>query len=363
MRAPFAAVLTVLLASACVPAGREHVVPDPQISRDLGVIDAGEEAEAGMEIGADAAVEEKDAGSDPDAEEMGSPDAGAYDSGYGACTVNGIEGECVEVTRCTEDREHTPGFCPGPAEIQCCTPRGSTFVCDPAEQKDPNAGLNEAPSGDGCPSGMLRIEAAIPFCIDRYEAALIEIHADGSETTWSPYHHPGSANVRAFSAEGAVPQGYLDGETAADACAASNKRLCTNTEWLRACRGPDTLLYPYGDQRMNGVCNDARARHPAVELFPNDPTPFDRIQDACINQLPASLDLTGENAGCLTAEGAFDMMGNLHEWTADPMGTFRGGFYVDTVMNGEGCLYATTAHNTLHWDYSTGFRCCAEPGP
>ena len=23
-------------------------------------------------------------------------------------------------------------------------------------------------------------------------------------------------------------------------------------------------------------------------------------------------------------------------------------------------LYATTAHNTQHWDYSTGFRCCAD---
>ena len=61
-----------------------------------------------------------------------------------------------------------------------------------------------------------------------------------------------------------------------------------------------------------------------------------------------------------TAEGAFDMMGNLHEWTSAPEGTFRGGFFVDTELNGEGCLYATTAHDVTHWDYSTGFRCCAD---
>lgn len=24
-----------------------------------------------------------------------------------------------------------------------------------------------------------------------------------------------------------------------------------------------------------------------------------------------------------------------------------------------GCIYATTAHATSYWDYSTGFRCCA----
>ena len=53
-------------------------------------------------------------------------------------------------------------------------------------------------------------------------------------------------------------------------------------------------------------------------------------------------------------------MGNVHEWTAAASGTFRGGFYADTVVNGNGCLYRTTAHNDQHWDYSTGFRCCAD---
>ena len=34
--------------------------------------------------------------------------------------------------------------------------------------------------------------------------------------------------------------------------------------------------------------------------------------------------------------------------TYSGVGTFRGGFYVDTVLNGPGCLYATTAHDTAH---------------
>ncbi len=33
----------------------------------------------------------------------------------------------------------------------------------------------------------------------------------------------------------------------------------------------------------------------------------------------------------------------------------------DTVLNGEGCLYATTAHASAYSDCSTGFRCCADP--
>ena len=54
------------------------------------------------------------------------------------------------------------------------------------------------------------------------------------------------------------------------------------------------------------------------------------------------------------------MVGNLHEWIEDPRGTFRGGFYLDTRHNGEGCTYATTAHSVKYHDYSTGFRCCLD---
>jgi formylglycine-generating enzyme required for sulfatase activity len=70
---------------------------------------------------------------------------------------------------------------------------------------------------------------------------------------------------------------------------------------------------------------------------------------------------SAEYSKCQTPEGVFDMMGNLHEWVWDQAGTFRGGYYVDTSRNGEGCEYRTTAHDFEYWDYSTGFRCCAEP--
>jgi hypothetical protein len=220
----------------------------------------------------------------------------------------------------------------------------------------PNTGLAEAPGQGGCPAGMIPIAAAAPFCIDRYEAALV-LAGDGSP--WSPYFNPGTSAVRAVSIAGAVPQAYISGVQAAAACTTAGKRLCTDAEWLRACRGPANTTYPYGDTRQPGTCNDARAINPVVEYFgSSDPSVFAMSGHPCIDQLPSSLDRTGANADCVAAEGAFDMMGNLHEWTADPAGTFRGGDYVDTMLNGPGCLYATTAHDTLHWDYSTGFRCC-----
>jgi hypothetical protein len=281
-------------------------------------------------------------------------DSGSY------CSVYGVVGECIDVAACGAGYHATAGFCPGPSTVQCCTP-DDVMKCDPADMPQPNVGLVEAAGQDGCPDGMLLVpDVSKPFCVDVYEDVLVKV-ADG--TPWSPFFNPGGEAVKAVSVEAAVPQGYVSGVQAQAACAAAGKRLCTDAEWLRACRGPDGFVYPYGDTRMTGVCNDHRDVHPAVEYFGTTaPSIWSMLGNPCLNQLHDSVDRTGSRAGCTTVDGLYDMMGNLHEWTADPAGTFRGGYYVDTVINGDGCLYATTAHDTGHWDYSTGFRCCAD-GP
>jgi hypothetical protein len=271
-----------------------------------------------------------------------------------ACEVDGRKGLCLDVADCTGMFAPTPGFCPGAANIQCCTeiPAGK---CDPLQMPNPNQGLMEEPGEGGCLPGMLAVNG---FCIDRYEGSLVQANGGAA---FSPYFNPGVEDLRAGSIFGAIPQGYIDQVQALSACLASGKRLCTDVEWLRACQGPGDLTYPYGDVLQPGVCNDARAVHPAVEYFgTTDPSIYSHLDNACLNQLPDSLDPSGARPGCETDEGAFDMMGNLHEWTDDPAGTFRGGYYVDTVKNGPGCLYKTTAHSISYWDYSTGFRCCAD---
>ena len=42
-------------------------------------------------------------------------------------------------------------------------------------------------------------------------------------------------------------------------------------------------------------------------------------------------------------------------------GVFKGGYFVDAKINGNGCEYTTTAHSPDYHDYSLGFRCCASP--
>jgi formylglycine-generating enzyme len=206
-------------------------------------------------------------------------------------------------------------------------------------------------------------------CVDRWEGSIIERQGNGTEKVWSPYHPVDGfeTRVRAVSRPGVIPQGYISGEQAARACAASGKRLCSGDEWESACRGSRRTQFPYGDKRRAQVCNDDnRLKHPVVEVamllgIPENRLWYDGMNQPLINQLPNSLLETGARAECTNDYGVFDMVGNLHEWISDPSGTFRGGYYMDTSINGDGCSYATTAHGFTYHDYSTGFRCCADP--
>jgi formylglycine-generating enzyme required for sulfatase activity len=226
-------------------------------------------------------------------------------------------------------------------------PAGSVLVVPPAEDPDrPNAVMPDT-----------------PFCIDRYEGTLVEILEGGHEQPFSPYASPHEHKVRAISRGGVVPQAYLSRNEAAAACKASKKRLCTEDEWVVACRGKKPTLFPYGKTRHDGYCNDA-GDPPLRALFGDlgdGMFAFGPMNDPRLNQQPNTVAKGGSHPRCTNSYGVFDMVGNLHEWVEDPAGTFRGGYYLDTHINGDGCSYRTVAHDATYHDYSTGFRCCADP--
>jgi sulfatase modifying factor 1 len=216
----------------------------------------------------------------------------------------------------------------------------------------------------GCPPGM----APIPndkggFCIDRYEAGVVEVVGKKTKAH-SPFEAVTNKKVRAVSRQGIVPQGYISALEAKAACEEAGKRLCTPDEWLKACQGTKPHTYPYGDDEVKGRCNgDGTRQHPVVELFGSSQDAFgdpSKMNDPRLNQLPGTVAKTGAHAKCKNAWGVYDMVGNLHEWTSDATGSaqFKGGYYMDTHKNGDGCFYKTTAHAPAYHDYSTGFRCC-----
>lgn len=222
-----------------------------------------------------------------------------------------------------------------------------------------------------CPRGMIAIEAGgngtnstREFCIDRYEASLVELLPNGDERPFSPFESVEGREVRAVSEPHVFPQGYISAIEAQRACAASGKRLCAVTEWRKACRGPEGRTFGYADRRQPGRCND-RGRNPVIALHGRGHWNWRTMNEPQLNQLENTLSRTGDHADCTNGYGVFDMVGNLHEWVADPNGTFYGGYYQDvsSVGHGEGCGYLTTAHEARYHDYSTGFRCCADLTP
>jgi formylglycine-generating enzyme len=212
----------------------------------------------------------------------------------------------------------------------------------------------------GCPDGMRSVRGK--YCIDAFEAAVMEI--EGKKASPHPHYLPVTGlTVKAVSKKGVYPQGYISRNEAEEACKNAGKRLCTDDEWITACQGKKPTKFPYGDEHHDGYCNDAGVS-PLNKYYPEipDETKYGAtaMNDPRLNQLPGGLARTGSHAKCKNGFGVHDMVGNLHEWTADPGGTFRGGYYLDTKINGEGCDYRTTAHNATYHDYSTGFRCCRD---
>ena len=242
---------------------------------------------------------------------------------------------------------------PKPIEIRTSPP----IAVAHAVEIDPKRDL-VLPEQSVCPKGMVDIDGR--FCIDRYEASLVEVAKNGQETILSPFDVVQGKRVRAVSEPGVYPHGYVSAVEAQKACKESGKRLCKMAEWQKACRGPDKAQWSYGAKREAGRCND-RGGNPVGRLFGFNYSSW-TMNDPRLNQQPNTLAKTGEHGQCTNGYGVFDMVGNLHEWVLDGAGTFVGGYYQDVSSSGhgEGCGYVTTAHSARYHDYSTGFRCCSE---
>ena len=223
-----------------------------------------------------------------------------------------------------------------------------------------------------CPSGMAFIPATIDlgaFCVDRWEGYVVELADGGVERAHSPFVVVDGISIRAKTAAGVFPQGYISQLQASAACAAAGKRLCAAAEFSEACRGPDASNhYPYGGTTHKaGYCNEGKGSSVA-KFYGNDPNQwtYADFNDPKLNQWDGGLAPTASYPRCVSPYGVADCVGNLHEWGSDPAdakghGRFRGGFYGDAEINGPGCLYVTSAHELSYHDYSTGFRCCAGP--
>ncbi|HVM70072.1 MAG TPA: SUMF1/EgtB/PvdO family nonheme iron enzyme, partial [Gaiellaceae bacterium] len=108
-----------------------------------------------------------------------------------------------------------------------------------------------------CPRNMVLVATGeARFCVDKYEGAIVEVEADGTEKPHPHWLPVDGRDVRAVSEPDVFPQGFISENQAEDACRASGKRLCSHVEWKTACKGPASTTFPYGDTRRPGACHD-----------------------------------------------------------------------------------------------------------
>lgn len=159
---------------------------------------------------------------------------------------------------------------------------------------------------------------------------------------------------------GEKPHGQYSWDEADAACTAIGKRLCTDIEWGRACRGPEGRQYSYGNTRDAEICN----------------TP---IEGGGPGKSHAPVKPAGTFPDCVTPEGVYDLNGSMSEWTSDSWAgepepfdrgatvtperwrTLRGGTMWNHTFYGQDCL-SRHGHDRDFRNMDDGFRCCADAG-
>jgi len=158
-----------------------------------------------------------------------------------------------------------------------------------------------------------------------------------------------------------MPNAFISGIVAESACKNAGKRLCTEEEWVTACRGENDTKFPYGDTYEEGACNIYQQGHVSQKLHGH----YRYMSDPRLNLVPIRgkilLEKTGSRPKCVSPwgnDGIHDMVGNLDEWIDDKRGTFVGGFY--SHQTDKGCEKKEEGHVSKYYDYSLGTRCCLD---
>jgi serine/threonine protein kinase/formylglycine-generating enzyme required for sulfatase activity len=192
--------------------------------------------------------------------------------------------------------------------------------------------------GKSCPKGMVLIDAG---------AFMLGAPRNDPERNFGDLTYQ-SVDVGAYcidyyefpNGRGRVPQLAVSFKAAQQACKKKNKRLCTENEWEKACKGPSGSRFPYGNQWDPSAC---------------------ATEDDEGNKREASK--SGEFKRCRSGYNVFDMSGNAAEWTASEYG--QGGYVVKGGSADrpgyDGRCAARKKKKVADADALLGFRCCSDP--
>ena len=140
---------------------------------------------------------------------------------------------------------------------------------------------------------------------------------------------------------GELPRVSVTWEDARNLCQEQQKRLCTEDEWEKACKGAGNSRYTYGGEYVQGQCNVKAG-------------------------LQGGVAPSGQFAGCVTpGYWVRDLSGNVAEWTDTPVGSAgyaqKGGAF--NQPGGASRCGTRKAMPPTERSSSVGFRCCASVRP
>ncbi len=196
----------------------------------------------------------------------------------------------------------------GEAAVLATCPLGMVLIPSGPARYGPPEEKNVRP-GDKEQAQQINMKA---FCIDKYEYP----------------NEPGEAPMRSVT--------WME---AKDLCSNRGKRLCTEYEFEKACRGPVGTLYTYGDGYAENACAS-----PAAEYG------------------------LGQFSNCISGFGVHDMGGGVFEWTSsvapnavegkNDIRILKGGMSADSKETSSRCTYRAR-YAASSTGREIGFRCCA----
>ena len=190
----------------------------------------------------------------------------------------------------------------------------------------------------GCPRGMVKIEKG-EFVLGSAGNDPMRGFGDLNATRETLaafcvdiYEHP---NLR-----GKQPTTNVTWSRAKSLCRKRGKRLCSERQWERACKGPAGTRFPTGAELSSRECNVSSEDAGSGKVAP-----------------------IGAFSGCRSGYGVADMAGNVAEWTAS---TWSSGVSDRVVKGGAADQAGYTARCSARANESSrtrqthvGFRCCS----
>jgi len=135
-----------------------------------------------------------------------------------------------------------------------------------------------------------------------------------------------------------IPVAKANWKAADEACQTRDKRLCTEDEWEKACKGPGNWIYSYGDTYDTEMCGSGVDENYVI----------------------------GERETCVSGYGVWGMSGGPREWTNTPTGSkgqrrvVKGGLRSNNER-GSRCAFAVD-ESAGYADSTLSFRCCLSVG-